>query len=73
MSDLMRRPQSPYRRSQFSVGGRKDAGHERPDQASRAVCRRCPCLEQLTASELTGPNEEMIMPLVQGRWLGDFR
>jgi hypothetical protein len=29
-------------------------------------------LEQLIATELTGPNEEMIMPIVLRRWLGDF-
>jgi hypothetical protein len=30
-------------------------------------------LEQLIETEPTGPNEEMIMPIVLRRWLGDFR
>jgi hypothetical protein len=29
-------------------------------------------LNHLVETELTGPNKEMIMPIVQRRWLGDF-
>jgi hypothetical protein len=29
-------------------------------------------LNHLVETELTDPNEEMIMPIVQRRWLGDF-
>jgi hypothetical protein len=29
-------------------------------------------VDQLIETELTGPNEEMIMPIVLRRWLGDF-